>query len=95
MLASLALPAHALPARASMGGVGGDLCVGGKVVPGTPASAGAVHACDACCGSSAAPPSAPPASGVVPAAHARIAAPTSPRCSAADVLAAPARAPPA
>ena len=82
MLAALALPVHAMPSRVATAGVGGDLCVGGKIVPGSPAWAGAAQGCDACCGSTA---SAPPRSATARAS----AFPT------VVMRAAPARAPPA
>lgn len=71
MLAALALPAHAMPSRAAMAGPGGDLCVGGKIVPAAP-SGGAVHACDACCSSTAsAPPRAQASDRAIPFAQLR------------------------
>lgn len=54
-IASLALPAHAVRSHAS-GDARFDLCVGGKLVPATPATPS--RDCDACCGS--APTATPP-----------------------------------
>jgi len=78
-LASLALPAYAAPMRDP---AKGDLCVGGKLVPGAPATPGAAHNCDACCASTpTAPPAATPATAVVP--------PSAPRPAAIDFLPVP------
>ena len=75
MLAALALPAHALPARAASASPGGDLCVGGKSVPASPSQAQVAHACDACCGSpAAAPPRASADAPVVAVVPARVGA---------------------
>lgn len=75
-LASLAVPAHAAPSR---GANAGDMCVGGKLVPGAPVTPGAAHACDACCASpSSALPPAQAAPAVVP--------PSMPRPAAIDFL---------
>lgn len=96
MLAALALPAHAMPSRAGMPGVGGDLCVGGKFVPASPADAGATHGCDACCGSTtSAPPRASAAAPVTPIALPRYAIADASAFPTAVVRAALARAPPA
>lgn len=79
MLASLALPAHAAPMRDP---VMGDLCAGGKLVPGAPATPSAAHGCDACCASPAsAPPVAHPSPATVP--------PSAPRPAAIDFLPVP------
>jgi hypothetical protein len=76
MLASIAAPAHAAPSRDVRTD---DLCVGGKLVPGTPATPGATHGCDACCAST---PSAPPPAQAAPA----VVPPAMPRAAAIDFL---------
>ena len=94
MLAALALPAHAMPARAASASPGGDLCVGGKVVPASAVLV--VHACDACCGTTAsAPPRASADAPVVAAAPVRIGVGDTAPLVAPDVRVAPARGPPA
>lgn len=96
MLAALALPAHAMPSRSAMAGVGGDLCVGGKIVPASPVDAGATHGCNACCGSTAsAPPRASASDPVTPVAQSRSAVAEASAFPTAVVRAALARAPPA
>ncbi|MEO8485396.1 MAG: hypothetical protein ABI585_03570 [Betaproteobacteria bacterium] len=97
MLASPALPLHAtpMPLPASMG-VGGDLCVGGKLVPAAPASPIASHDCEACCGTMPfALPDAPRSSDFVALAPWRVAAIAYVSQPSAPLHAAPARAPPA
>lgn len=96
MLAALTLPAHAMPSRSAMAGVGGDLCVGGKIVPASPADAGATHGCNACCGSTAsAPPRASTPDPVIPVAQPRSAVANASAFPTAVVRSALARAPPA
>ena len=96
MLAALALPAHPMPSQAGMAGVGGDLCVGGKIVPASPADAGATHGCNACCGSTtSAPPRASASAPVIPVAQLRSAVADASVYPTAVVRAALARAPPA
>ncbi len=96
MLVALALPVHAMPSRVAMAGVGGDLCVGGKIVPGSPGNAGAALGCDACCGSTAsAPPRAPPSHPVIPIVLLRNAIAGAAPFPPVVVRAALARAPPA
>jgi len=96
MLAALALPVHAMPSRVATAGVGGDLCVGGKIVPGSPAGAGAAQGCDACCGSTAsAPPRASACDPVLRVAQPRSATARASAFPTVVVRAAPARAPPA
>lgn len=76
MLASLAVPAYAAPSRDAHIG---DLCAGGKLVPGAPATPGTAHNCDACCAAtSSAPPPVQAAPAVVP--------PSMPRPAAIDFL---------
>jgi len=88
-LASLAMPAAAAPVRAAHG----DMCVGGKLVPATPAPA--VHDCGACCVSTpvALPGGdAPPAA--VPFAPVSIAVVVTPATGDTRTHVAQARAPP-
>lgn len=56
VLASLAAPVHAVPARGSSMGVGSDLCIGGKLVPAVPANGVGDDSCAACCGSTSTAP---------------------------------------
>ncbi len=96
MLAALALPAHAMPARAASASPGVDLCVGGKAVPASPSGAQVAHACDACCGSTgSAPPRADAGAPVVAAVPVRIGVGDAAPLAAPDVRIAPARGPPA
>ena len=96
MLAALALPAHAMPAREASASPGGDLCVGGKAGPASPFRAHVAHACDACCGTTAsAPPRASADAPVVAAAPVRIGVGDTAPLVAPDVRVAPARGPPA
>ena len=96
MLAALALPAHAMPAREASASPGGDLCVGGKSVPASPSQAHVAHACDACCGSTAsAPPRASADAPVVAPVPIRIGVCDAAPLVAPDVRVAPARGPPA
>jgi hypothetical protein len=88
-LASLAMPAVAMPIRATHG----DMCVGGKLVPAAPAPV--VHDCEACCASTpAALPGgdAPPA--VVPLAPISIVVVVTPATGDTRTHVAQARAPP-
>ena len=95
-LAALALPVHAMPSRTAMAEVGGDLCVGGRIVPASPANAGAAHACDACCGSTAAaPPRALASEPVIPIVQQESAITDASAFPTVAVRAAHARAPPA
>lgn len=91
---ALAWPAHAAPTRPSF--AGGDLCVGGKVLPAAPAGGGADHACDACCASSgSALTSSATASTVVAFPAVRVTAAGAVRRATAERASARARAPPA
>jgi hypothetical protein len=92
MLASLAMPAHASPVRGS-GVLHTDLCVGGKVVPATPAAN--VADCEACCVSTSASPAVEGETlGVVPFMPPRASVATGDTPRAAARTFAQARAPP-
>jgi len=91
-IAALALPAHAARSHAP-GDARFDLCVGGKLVPATPAAPS--HDCDACCGSTAAaPPSIEASAPLVPFAPLAVGAIAAPGPDDSRAFVAQARAPP-
>ena len=91
-IGALALPAHAVRSHAS-GDARFDLCVGGKLVPATPATPS--HDCDACCGSTPmAPPPVDASAPVVPLEPVAADAAAAPEPHDPRALVAQARAPP-